>query len=77
MNIERESSITFLGVMLGNNLSWRDHTNKIKTKIRLLYKASYINSEGLKHLYFADVHNYLNYANMEWTSTPQPKSIIL
>ena len=28
-------------------------------------------------MYFADVHNYLNYANMERTITPQPKLIIL
>ena len=51
--------------MFDNNISWRDHTNKTETKIDILYKASFINSEGLKHLYFADVHNYLNYVNMK------------
>ena len=41
--IERQSAIKFLGVMLDENLNWRDHNNTNETKIAqnngFLYKA--------------------------------------
>ena len=76
--IERQSSIKFLGVLLDENLSWKDHISTIETKVAknigLLYKAKhFVNEECLKQLYFAYIHSYLSYANIAWASTHKTK----
>ena len=76
--IERQSSIKFLGVLLDETLSWKDHISIIETKIAknigLLYKAkNFVNEECLKQLYFAYIHSYLSYANIAWASTHKSK----
>ena len=73
-NIERISSIKFLGVLLDENLSWKDHIkyteNKISKTIGILYKArDYLSKESLVSLYYAYIHTYLNFANLAWAST--------
>ena len=49
-NIERTSSIKFLGVMLDEHISWIDHVrtveNKIAKNIGLLYRVSQFLNEG-------------------------------
>ena len=73
-NIERTSSIKFLGVMLDKHISWIDHVrtveNKIAKNIGLLYRVSqFLNEDSLKTLYFSYIHSYLDYANIAWAST--------
>ena len=73
-NIERVSSIKFLGVMLDEHLSWKDHIkiveNKLAKNIGLLYHVNqYLNESSLKTVYFSYIHSYLNYANIAWAST--------
>ena len=73
-NIEKTSSIKFLGVILENHISWNDHIktveNKLAKSIRLLNRASYfLNEHSLKTNYFSYIHSYLNYANIAWAST--------
>ena len=73
-NIERKSSINFLGVKLDEHISWVDHVrtaeNKIEKKIGLLYRESqFLNEDSLKTVYFSYIHSYLNYANIAWAST--------
>ena len=73
-NIERVSSIKFLGVMLDEHLSWKDHIkiveNKLAKNIALLYRVNqYLNESSLKTVYFSYIHSYLNYANISWAST--------
>ena len=73
-NIERKSSITVLGVMLGKHISWIDHVrtveNKIAKNIGLLYRVSQLlNEDSLKTVYFSYIHSYFNYANIAWAST--------
>ena len=73
-NIERKSSIKFLGVMLDEHISWIDHVrtveNKIAKNIGLLYRVSqFLNEDSLKTVYFSYIHSYLNYANIAWAST--------
>ena len=51
-NIERTSSIKFLGVMLDEHISWIDHVrtiaNKIAKNIGLLYHVSqFLNEDSL------------------------------
>ena len=73
-NIERKSSIQFLGVMLDEHISWIDHVrtveNKIAKNIGLLYRVrQFLNKDCLKTLYFLYIHSCLNYANIAWAST--------
>ena len=73
-NIERKSSIKFLGVMLDEHISWTDHLrtveNKIAKNIGLLYRVSqFLNEDSLKTVHFSYIHSYLNYANIAWAST--------
>ena len=73
-NIERTSSIKFLGVMLEEHISWIDHVrtveNKIAKNIGLLDRVSqFLDEDSLKTVYFSYIHSYLNYANIAWTST--------
>ena len=73
-NIERKSSIKFLGVMLDQHISWIDHVrtveNKVAKNISLLYGGSqFLNDDSLKTVYFSYIYSYLNYADILWAST--------
>ena len=73
-NIERKSSLEFLGVMMDEHISWIDHArtveNKIVNNIGLLYFVSqFLNKDSLKTVYSSYIHSYLNYANIAWAST--------
>ena len=73
-NIERILSIKFLGVLLDENLSWKDHIkyaeNKIYKNTGILHKArDYLSKESLLSLYNAYIDTYKNFANLAWAST--------
>ena len=66
--IKRLSSIKFLGILLDENLSWKEHLklaeNEVAKNIGLIYKAKpYLNKDSLLALYFSYNHSYINYAN--------------
>ena len=72
--IKRQSSTKFLGILLDQNLSWKDYLklteNKVAKNIGLIYKAKpYLNKDSLLALYFSYIHSYINYANLVWGST--------
>ena len=72
--IKRQSSITFLGILLDEKLSWKKHLklkeSKIAKNIGLIYKAKpYLNKDSLLALYFSYIQSYINYANLVWGST--------
>ena len=72
--IERTSTSKFLGVLIDENFTWKNHINCIDSKISknlgILYKAKYmLNTTSLKQLYFSFIHSYLTYANIAWGST--------
>ena len=77
--VQRKKVITFLGVMLDENLDWQEHIRTIKkTKIAknigLLYRAKYLlNKSPLRCIYLGYIHYYLNYINIVWGSTYQTK----
>ena len=78
IDIKRESAIKFLGVLLDENLSWKNHINVIENKVSknlgILRKAKpYLDVKCLKSLYFSFVHSYLTYCNIAWASTNQTK----
>ena len=76
--IEQTTSIKFLGILLDEHLSWKNHIsvieNKVWKNIGILHKVKNIFSRGgLKTLYFSFVHSYLNYGNIAWGSTTKTK----
>ena len=67
--VERVKSIKFLGVLLDENLSWKDHIkyieNKVVKNIGLLYRSKlFLDKNSLLTLYYSHIHTYLNYANL-------------
>ena len=65
--------ISFLGILLDENLSWREHLklmeNKIAKNIGLIYKAKpYLNKGSLLASYFSYIRSHINYANLVWGS---------
>ena len=67
--VERAKSIKFLGVLLDENLSWKDHIkyieNKVVKNIGLLYRSKlFLDKNSLLTLYYSHIHTYLNYANL-------------
>ena len=76
--IERTHAIKFLGVLLDENITWKNHICSVEKKlaknIGLLYRAKYfLDESSLKTVYFSYIHSYLNYANIAWASTYQTK----
>ena len=72
--IQREESIKFLGVLLDQHLTLKEHIklteNKIAKNIGILYKARpYLHKRGFLCLYSSFIHSYLNYANTGCCST--------
>ena len=70
---KRQTSIKFLGVMLDENFSWKEHIktveNKLSKNIGLLCKTKQLlDNESLKSINFSYIHSYLNYANIFWAS---------
>ena len=66
--IQREGSIRFLGVLLDQHVTCKEHIklteNNIAKNIGILYKARpYIDKRTLLCLYYWHIHSYLNYAN--------------
>ena len=55
--IERTSSTQFLGMMLDENLSWKDHMKKVENKlknVRVLYcTKQFLDESSLKKVYFS------------------------
>ena len=76
--IERENVMQFLGVLIDENLSWKQHINDVNTKmsksIGIFYKSRGIVKQPLlKQLYFSFIHCHLDYANIAWASTYKSK----
>ena len=72
--MERSECLKFLGVLLDENLCWKEHIKYIESKIAknigLLYKAKpHIDKHSLLSLYHSYIHSYINYGNIAWRST--------
>ena len=72
--IKKQSSIKFLGNLLNENFSWKEHLklmeNKIAKNIGLIYKVKpYLKKDSLLAPYFSYIHSHINYANLVWGST--------
>ena len=72
--VDRENVVKFLGVLVDENLSLKQHINNARTKISkiidMLYKSrGLVKQPLLKQLYFSFTHYDFNYANIAWAST--------
>ena len=76
--IKWTTSVKFLGILLDEHLSWKNHFSvvekKISKNIGSLHEGKNIFSKGgLKTIYFSFLHSYLNYENIAWGSTTGTK----
>ena len=76
--IKWTTSVKFLGILLDEHLSWKNHysvvENNISKNTGSLNEGKNIFSKGgLKTIYFSFVHSYLNYENIAWGSTTRTK----
>ena len=67
--IKRITPIKFLGVLIDEHLTWKEHITVIENKssknLGLLCRArSVLDSTALKNLHFFFMHSYLNYGNI-------------
>ena len=68
-----ENFLKFLGVIINENLTWKNHIevveNKISKNIGVLYRASHLLDFKNLKIYFSFIHIYISYANIAWAST--------
>ena len=72
--IKRQSSVKFLGILLHENLSWREclklTQNKVAKNIGLIYKAKlYLNKDSLALYVLTFALILTKYANLVWGRT--------
>ena len=80
--IKRKRYIKFLGVMIDECITWKDHIrtveNKIAKNIGLLHWAKQlVNTSSFKSIYFSYIHAHLNYTTIAWESTEKTKLKII
>ena len=78
IEIKRENSVKFLGVIIDENLTWKNHIevveNKISKNIGVLYRASHLfDFKNLPKICFSFIQVYISYANIVWASTFKTK----
>ena len=76
--VKRENSVKFLGVIMDENLRWKNHIevveNKISKNIGILYRASHLlDFKIFLKIYFSFIHIYISYANIASISTFKAK----
>ena len=69
----RSTSLKFLGVIVDENLNWKDHIdtveNLLSKNIGVLYRANRLLPRNCaKKLYYAFIHSHVAYANIVWGS---------
>ena len=78
MAIERTNAIKFLGVLLDENITWKNHICSVEKKLAkntgLLYREKYLLDESsLKTVHFSYIHSHQNYAYTAWANTYKTK----
>ena len=71
VKIERITNVKFLGVLIDDNLSWKNHVEYVSSKISkcigVIYRIkNLIDSNTLKLLYHAMIEPYLSYCIIVW-----------
>ena len=71
--IKSVETTKFLGVILDNKLSWKNHYEQLKCKILRNYallcrSKNLLNMQGMKMLYYAQIYSHLSYCVVLWGS---------
>ena len=71
--IKSVETTKFLGVILDNKLSWKNHYEQLKCKILRNYallrrSKNLLNTQGMKMLYYAQIYSHLSYCVVLWGS---------
>ena len=72
--IEEKSNTKYLGVIIHNKLTWKDHIKYINCKLRkgtgILYKIrDFVPKNIMKMLYFSFIQPYVDYNILNWSAT--------
>ena len=73
--LEQKKVAKYLGVLIDENLTWKDHIDNINLKIRrgigMINKMKdYFPSSTVKNLYYSFIYPYLDYNLINWSSAP-------
>ena len=71
--LEQKRVTKYLGVLIDDKLSWKDHIQSINIKLRkgigiLSNIKDYVTQPTLKSLYYSFIHHYLNYNLINWST---------
>ena len=66
-------SAKFLGVILDDKLTWKEHVEQLKVKLKrslgmIRRGKNLLNCHGFKMLYYAQFYSHLNYCIVIWGS---------
>ena len=69
--IEEVKKTKFLGVIIDNKLSWKDHVAHVASKVSrgmgmIIKTRNYLNRKSLLTLHYTFVYPYLTYCNHIW-----------
>ena len=72
--IEEKTKTKYLGVIIDNKLTWKEHLKEINCKLRkgtgILYKIrDFVPQSVLKSLYYSFIQPYVDYNLLNWSST--------
>ena len=78
IEIKTKNSVKLLGVIIDENLTWKNHIevveNKISKNIGVLYRASHLlDFKNILIVYFSFIHIYISYANITLASNFKTK----
>ena len=72
--MNKVKEVNFLGVILGETLSWKPHISQVASKVSksvgVSHKSSFcLTRTALCTLYYSLIYSYLQYCMLEWGST--------
>ena len=72
--MNKVKEVNFLGVILGETLSWKPHISQVASKVSksvgVIHKSSFcLTRTALCTLYYSLIYSYLQYCMLEWGST--------
>ena len=72
-NIEQVCKAKFLGIIIDEQLNWKEHilyiSYKISKAIGVIVKARYLGKRALLSLYYSMIYPYLTYCCQIWGAT--------
>ena len=76
IQIGKENSLKFPGIIVDENLTWKNHIEVIENKISknfVIYRASHLLDFKNLKIYFSFIHIYISYSNIFWVGTFKTK----